>query len=139
MNKNIIKRLSIVLLSVLSLLAIVFTVTFIAENTVAASADEVTEQSESVAEVEETASGETEAETTSSKSGVALAAGIAIAISAGAGAIGMGMTVSKSNESMARQPEIKNDIRSSMMLGLVFIETAIIYALVVTILLIFVL
>lgn len=51
----------------------------------------------------------------------------------------MGVAVAKSNESIARQPEMKNDIRSSMMLGMVFIETAIIYALVVAILLIFVL
>lgn len=51
----------------------------------------------------------------------------------------MGIAVAKSNESIARQPEAKGDIRSSMMLGLVFIETAIIYALIVAILVIFVL
>lgn len=69
----------------------------------------------------------------------ALAAAIAVGVAAAAGAIAMGIAISKSNESIARQPEAKADIRSSMMLGLVFIETAIIYALIVAILLIFVL
>ena len=40
---------------------------------------------------------------------------------------------------MSGQPEASGSIRSSMMLGLVFIETAIIYALIVAILIIFVL
>ena len=52
---------------------------------------------------------------------------------------GMGIAIAKSNESIARQPEAEGKIRTSMMLGLVFIETAIIYALVVAILVIFVL
>ena len=68
----------------------------------------------------------------------AIGAAIAVGVAA-AGAIGMGIAIAKSNESIARQPEAKADIRSSMMLGLVFIETAIIYALIVAILLIFVL
>ena len=70
---------------------------------------------------------------------IAVAAAIAGGVAAAAGAIGMGIAVAKSNESIARQPEAKNDIRTSMMLGLVFIETAIIYALIIAILLIFVL
>ena len=70
---------------------------------------------------------------------IAMAAAIAVGIAAAAGAIAMGIAVAKTNESIARQPEAKADIRSSMMLGLVFIETAIIYALIVAILLIFVL
>ena len=45
----------------------------------------------------------------------------------------------KSTEGMARQPEAAGKINSAMMLGLVFIETAIIYALIVAILIIFVL
>lgn len=73
------------------------------------------------------------------KAMIAIAAAVAIGVVAAAGAIAMGITISKSNESIARQPEAKNDIRSSMMLGLVFIETAIIYALIVAILIIFVL
>ena len=54
-------------------------------------------------------------------------------------AIGMGMAVSKSAEGIARQPEAEGKIRTTLMLGLVFIETAIIYALLVVILIIFVL
>ena len=51
----------------------------------------------------------------------------------------MGLSISKSAESIARQPEAAGNIRTSLMLGLVFIETAIIYALIVGILIIFVL
>ena len=40
---------------------------------------------------------------------------------------------------MAEQPEAAGQIRTSMMMGLVFIETVIIYALIVAILIIFVL
>ena len=40
---------------------------------------------------------------------------------------------------IARQPEAESKIRTTLMLGLVFIETAIIYALLVVILIIFVL
>ena len=47
--------------------------------------------------------------------------------------------VSKSAEGIARQPEAEGKIRTTLMLGLVFIETAIIYALLVVILIIFVL
>ena len=67
----------------------------------------------------------------------ALAAAIAIGLAAGAGAIGMGMAVAKSVEGIARQPEAEGKIRTTLMLGLVFVETAIIYALVITILIIF--
>ena len=69
----------------------------------------------------------------------ALAAGIAIGLAAGAGAAGMGIAVAKTSEAIARQPEAEGKIRSTLMLGLVFIETAIIYALIVAILVIFVL
>ncbi len=68
-----------------------------------------------------------------------LAAGIAIGLAAAGGAIGMGVAVGKSSEGVARQPEAESKIRTTLMLGLVFIETAIIYALLVVILIIFVL
>ena len=51
----------------------------------------------------------------------------------------MAIAIAKSSESMARQPEAASKINSAMMLGLVFIETAIIYALIIAILIIFVL
>lgn len=69
----------------------------------------------------------------------AIAAGIAIGLAAAAGAVGMGIAIAKTNESIARQPEADGKLRSTFMLGLIFIETAIIYALVVAILIIFVL
>lgn len=69
----------------------------------------------------------------------ATAAAIAIAVSAAAGAIAMGVAIAKSVESIARQPEAEGKIRTTLMLGLVFIETAIIYALIVAILVVFVL
>lgn len=55
------------------------------------------------------------------------------------GALGMAHTVGKAAENIAEQPEASGSIRTSMMMGLVFIETVIIYALIVAILLIFVL
>ncbi len=69
----------------------------------------------------------------------AIAAAIVVGIASTAGAIAMGLAIGKSTESMARQPEASGKINSAMMLGLVFIETAIIYALIVAILIIFVL
>ena len=69
----------------------------------------------------------------------AIAAGLCVGIAGGAGAIAMGMAISKSAEGMARQPEASSQINGAMMLGLVFIETAIIYALIIAILIIFVL
>ena len=54
-------------------------------------------------------------------------------------AIGMGLAVAKSAEGISRQPEAEGKIRTTLMLGLVFIETAIIYALLAVILIIFVL
>lgn len=69
----------------------------------------------------------------------AIAAGIAIGLAALGGAIGMGLAIAKSAEGISRQPEADGKIRTTLMLGLVFVETAIIYALVVAILIIFVL
>lgn len=68
----------------------------------------------------------------------ALAAGIAITLAAGLGALGMGIATGKAAEGISRQPEAEGKIRTTFMLGLVFIETAIIYALLVVILIIFV-
>lgn len=73
------------------------------------------------------------------RSAKALAAAIAVGLAAAAGAIGMGLAVVKSVDGIARQPEAEGKIRTTLMLGLVFVETAIIYALVIAILIIFVL
>ena len=74
-----------------------------------------------------------------SVSGKAIASGIAIGIAAAGGAIAMGLATGKAAEGIARQPEAEGKIRTVQMLGLVFIETAIIYALLAVILIIFVL
>ena len=68
----------------------------------------------------------------------ALAAAIAILV-AGAAAIGMGISIAKALEGIARQPEADKKISKTLILGLVFLETCVIYALVVAILIIFVL
>ena len=78
------------------------------------------------------------AQTDSSLGLKAVATGIAIGLAAAGGAVGMGIAAGKSVEGIARQPEAESKIRTTLMLGLVFIETAIIYALLV-ILIIFVL
>lgn len=93
----------------------------------------------------DTAAGDTTAvtqvaeEKDDSVSSKALAAAIAVGVVGAAGAVSMAIAIAKSTESMARQPEAASKINSAMMLGLVFIETAIIYALIVAILVIFVL
>jgi F-type H+-transporting ATPase subunit c len=69
----------------------------------------------------------------------AIAAGIAIGLASFGGGIGMGISGGKAAEGISRQPEADGKIRTSFMLGLVFIETAIIYALLTVILIIFVL
>ncbi len=69
----------------------------------------------------------------------AVAAAVIIGLAAAAGAIAMALTIMKTIDGIARQPEAASNIRSAMMLGLVFIETAIIYALIVAILVVFVL
>ena len=67
-----------------------------------------------------------------------IASAVAIGIAACGGAVAMGIATGKSSEAISRQPEAEGKIRSTFMLGLVFIETAIIYALLVVILIIFV-
>lgn len=120
MNK-IIKKLSVVML-----LALVLGCTFVSVKTYAADT-QATEAVEAVAN---------ESSVLSSK---AWAGGIAIGIAAAAGAMAMAFVVAKTLEGVSRQPEAEGKLRTTMMLGLVFVETAIIYALIVVILIIFVL
>ena len=82
---------------------------------------------------------EEEAEAKDPTTTKAIAAAAVVGVVAAVGAIGMAVAISKSVDGMARQPEASEKINSSMMLGLVFIETAIIYALIIAILVIFVL
>lgn len=69
----------------------------------------------------------------------AYASAITIGIAAAAGAISMGLAICKAAEGVSKQPEASSKIQTILMLGLVFIETAIIYALIIAILIIFVL
>ncbi len=88
---------------------------------------------------ENTEAEETEEDAGGATGAKAVAAAISIGVAAGLGTIGMGLCVGKSAEGIARQPEAEGKIRTSMILGIVFIETAVLYALVVSILIIFVL
>ena len=70
----------------------------------------------------------------------AKAIGAAIAIlSAGCSSIGEGQLVAKAIEGMARNPEMYGKLRSSMIIGAALVETCGIYALLISILILFVL
>lgn len=101
------------------------------------SADDADKDQAVIATAAETESEETAAD--NSIGAKAIGAAIAVGLAAAAGAIGMGMAVGKATEGISRQPEAEGKIRTTLMLGLVFIETAIIYALIIAILVIFVL
>lgn len=68
---------------------------------------------------------------------IALGAALAIAIAAGTAALAIGSAAGKAFESSARQPEIAGKIQALLMTSIVFIEATAIYALVVSLLLIF--
>ena len=69
--------------------------------------------------------------------GCAIGAGIALIAGIGPG-IGEGYAVGKSCEAIARQPESKGEVTSTMLLGCAIAETTGLYGLVIGILLIFV-
>lgn len=63
--------------------------------------------------------------------GLVLASGFALAIAAVAGAFGQSRAVSSALEGIARQPEAAGPIQMAMIIGLAFIESLVIYTLVV--------
>ena len=65
-------------------------------------------------------------------------AGFALAIAAAFGALAQGKAVSSAVEGMARNPGASGEIRGALILGLVLIESLVIYALVVSLILLFV-
>lgn len=67
---------------------------------------------------------------------IAIAAAIAIGLSTLGPGIGQGIAASKALEGMARQPEAANSIRTSMILGLAFMEALSIYGLLIAIILV---
>jgi F-type H+-transporting ATPase subunit c len=66
----------------------------------------------------------------------ALGAGLAMIAGIGIG-LGQGIATGKALESIARQPEAKGDIMTTMFIGLAMTETSVIFALIVAIILLF--
>lgn len=69
---------------------------------------------------------------------IALGAALAIGLAAACAAIGIGIASAKAFEATARQPEMASKIQQLLFIAIVFIEATAIYALVVSLLLIFV-
>lgn len=77
------------------------------------------------------------ASTISTKGLAGVGAGLAIGIGACGAAIGIGIAAGKALESAARQPEIYGKLQTMLLTSIVFMESIAIYALVVSLLLIF--
>ena len=67
-----------------------------------------------------------------------ITAGFALGLAAGLAALGQGKAVAAAVEAIARNPSATTDIRGSLLLGLVLIESLVIYVLVVSLILLFV-
>lgn len=118
---------------IIAVLSIVLILSAIA---VPAFAAEVTDGEEAAVTTAAEETTETAEDSTKTK---IIAAAALIGLVAGLGAVAMAWAITNAGSSIARQPEAAGNIRTNVMLGLVFIETAIIYALIVAILIIFVL
>ena len=66
-----------------------------------------------------------------------ITAGFALAIAAGLAALGQGRAVGAAVEAIARNPGAVGDIRGSLLLGLVLIESLAIYVLLISLILFF--
>jgi F-type H+-transporting ATPase subunit c len=66
-----------------------------------------------------------------------ITAGFALGIAAGLGAIGQGRAVAAAAEAIARNPGASGDIRGALILGLVLIESLVIYVLLISLILFF--
>jgi F-type H+-transporting ATPase subunit c len=67
-----------------------------------------------------------------------ITAGFSLGIAAGLAAIGQGMSVSKATEALARNPSAAGEIRGALILGLVLIESLVIYVLLISLILFFI-
>jgi F-type H+-transporting ATPase subunit c len=67
-----------------------------------------------------------------------ITAGFALGIAAGLGAIGQGRAVGSAAEAIARNPSAVGDIRGVLIIGLVLIESLVIYVLLISLILFFV-
>ena len=123
MKKVSLKKISIFLAAIIAMIMMFSVVSFAAP--------------EDAAEAEAVVTEETVVD--NSVSTKAIAAGFGMAAASIAGAVSMAVAIKSSTTSVARQPEAAGSIQTLMMLGLVFIETAIIYALIIAILIVFVL
>lgn len=77
-------------------------------------------------------------ETAIIKAACAIGAGLCMGIGAIGPALGEGNAVGKALESMARQPEMANTLRTNMILGCAITESTGIYSLVVALVLLFI-
>jgi len=66
-----------------------------------------------------------------------ITAGFALGIAAGLGALGQGRAVAAAAEAIARNPGAAGDIRGALILGLVLIESLVIYVLLISLILFF--
>jgi len=66
----------------------------------------------------------------------AIGAGLAVAVGALGGGIGQGIVGGKALESIARQPEIADQVRTLLFITLAFIETLTIYGLLIAFMLV---
>ena len=67
-----------------------------------------------------------------------ITAGFALGIAAFGGALGQGKAVAAAAEGIARNPSASGEIRGALILGLVLIESLVIYAFVVSLILLFI-
>lgn len=67
-----------------------------------------------------------------------ITAGFALAIAAAGGAVGQGRAIASATEAIARNPGAVGEIRGVLILGLVLIESLVIYVLLVTLILFFI-
>jgi F-type H+-transporting ATPase subunit c len=67
-----------------------------------------------------------------------ITAGFALAFAAAFGALAQGKSVGAAVEAIARNPSAANDIRGNLILGLVLIESLVIYVLLIALILFFV-
>jgi F-type H+-transporting ATPase subunit c len=64
-----------------------------------------------------------------------ITAGFALAFASGLGALGQGKAVASAAEAIARNPGATGDIRGALLLGLVLIESLVIYVLLISLML----
>jgi F-type H+-transporting ATPase subunit c len=67
-----------------------------------------------------------------------ITAGFALGIAAGLGALGQGRAIASAVEAIARNPSASGDIRGALILGLVLIESLVIYVLAISLILFFI-